>query len=192
MENKIFTDSNIPKAYLRLSLPLVFSMAVTLIYNLADTYFVARSNDTNIVAGVSLGMPLFTLLMAFGNIFDASMAGDHHGICGNYSFNDHRIPVHGKSYCVLSLIHQPSGSCLSGSSCGGILCGRVYGSGCVPGGCGSDNGSSCRGAVLERAAQRVLGSKSIQRYWLRSEFEKIQSISAIAVYYSARNPAANS
>ena len=69
MENKIFTDSNIPKAYLRLSLPLVFSMAVTLIYNLADTYFVARSNDTNIVAGVSLGMPLFTLLMAFGNIF---------------------------------------------------------------------------------------------------------------------------
>lgn len=69
MENKIFNDSNIPKAYLRLSLPLVFSMAVTLIYNLADTYFVARSNDTNIVAGVSLGMPLFTLLMAFGNIF---------------------------------------------------------------------------------------------------------------------------
>ncbi len=69
MENEIFKDPNISKAYLRLSLPLVLSMAVTLIYNLADTYFIAQSNDTNIVAGVSLGMPLFTLLMAFGNIF---------------------------------------------------------------------------------------------------------------------------
>lgn len=69
MENEIFKDSNISKSYLRLSLPLVLSMAVALIYNLADTYFVAQSNDTNLVAGVSLGMPLFTLLMAFGNIF---------------------------------------------------------------------------------------------------------------------------
>ena len=44
-------------------------MVVTLIYNLADTFFVARTADTNIVAGVSLGMPLFTFLMAVGNIF---------------------------------------------------------------------------------------------------------------------------
>ena len=69
MENEIFNESKISKAYIRLSLPLVFSMAVTLIYNLADTYFVAQTNDTNIVAGVSLGMPLFTLLMAVGNVF---------------------------------------------------------------------------------------------------------------------------
>lgn len=69
MENEIFRESKISKAYIRLSLPLVFSMVVTLIYNLADTYFVAQTNDTNIVAGVSLGMPVFTLLMAFGNIF---------------------------------------------------------------------------------------------------------------------------
>lgn len=69
METELFNESNIAKAYIRLSLPLVFSMVVTLIYNLADTYFVAQTNDTNIVAGVSLGMPVFTLLMAIGNIF---------------------------------------------------------------------------------------------------------------------------
>lgn len=69
MEPKLFQESNIAKAYIRLSLPLVFSMVVTLIYNLADTYFVAQTNDTNLVAGVSLGMPVFTLLMAIGNIF---------------------------------------------------------------------------------------------------------------------------
>lgn len=69
MENEIFKESKISKAYIQLSLPLVFSMVVTLIYNLADPFFVAQTNDINIVAGVSLGMPIFTLLMALGNIF---------------------------------------------------------------------------------------------------------------------------
>ncbi len=69
MENTIFQDAKVSRAYIRLSVPLVLSMVVSLIYNLADTFFVAQTNDTNIVAGVSLGMPVFTLLMALGNIF---------------------------------------------------------------------------------------------------------------------------
>lgn len=68
METQLFTGTSVPKAYLKLSMPLVFSMVVTLIYNLADTYFVARTGNTDLVAGVSLGAPVFTLLMAVGNI----------------------------------------------------------------------------------------------------------------------------
>lgn len=66
METQLFTGTSVPKAYLKLSMPLVFSMVVTLIYNLADTYFVARTGNTDLVAGVSLGAPVFTLLMAVG------------------------------------------------------------------------------------------------------------------------------
>ena len=40
-----------------------------LIYNLADTFFIARTGDPMLVAGVSLCSPLFMLLMAVGNIF---------------------------------------------------------------------------------------------------------------------------
>ena len=69
MENSIFNEQKVSKAYFTLAIPLVLSMIVTLIYNLADTFFVAQTNDTNLVAGVSLGMPVFTLLMAIGNIF---------------------------------------------------------------------------------------------------------------------------
>lgn len=70
MEGKnVFNDSHVARAYFKLAVPLVCSMVVTLIYNLADTFFVAQTGDTNIVAGVSLGMPVFTLLMAVGNIF---------------------------------------------------------------------------------------------------------------------------
>lgn len=69
MENTVFNEQKVSKAYFILAVPLVLSMIVTLIYNLADTFFVAQTADTNLVAGVSLGMPVFTMLMAIGNIF---------------------------------------------------------------------------------------------------------------------------
>ena len=65
----VFESRDIPRSYLTLAIPVVLSMVVTLIYNLADTFFVARTNLTALVAGVSLGAPVFTALMAIGNIF---------------------------------------------------------------------------------------------------------------------------
>lgn len=65
----VFESRDIPRSYLTLAIPVVLSMVVTLIYNLADTFFVARINSTVLVAGVSLGAPVFTALMAIGNIF---------------------------------------------------------------------------------------------------------------------------
>ena len=62
----VFQEEKVSKAYIRLAFPVAFSMAVSLVYNLADTFFVAQTNDTNIVAGVSLSMPLFATVMAVG------------------------------------------------------------------------------------------------------------------------------
>ena len=56
-------------SYFHLSLPVVLSSIVTIVYNLADTYFIARSGDALLIAGVSLCAPIFMILMAFGNIF---------------------------------------------------------------------------------------------------------------------------
>lgn len=61
-----FDTQRLVPAYFRLSLPVVFSMVVTLVYNLADTYFIAKTNDAMLVAGVSLCAPLFTALMPSG------------------------------------------------------------------------------------------------------------------------------
>ena len=38
MENTIFNEEKISKAYLKISIPLVLSLVVTLIYNLNDTF----------------------------------------------------------------------------------------------------------------------------------------------------------
>lgn len=69
MQKNIFEQESIPKLYFRLTLPLVLSLVVTLVYNLADTFFVAQTGNTDLVAGVSLCAPVFTMIMALGNIF---------------------------------------------------------------------------------------------------------------------------
>ena len=68
-EKPLFNTDRLIPEYFRMSLPVVFSMVITLIYNLADTYFIAKTNDAMLVAGVSLCAPLFTVLMAVGNIY---------------------------------------------------------------------------------------------------------------------------
>lgn len=55
--------------YFRLSLPVVLGSIITIVYSLADTYFIAQTGNTQLIAGVSVCAPIFTILMAFGNIF---------------------------------------------------------------------------------------------------------------------------
>ncbi len=69
MENELFEKAPIHKAYFKMALPVVFSMVVSLIYNMADTFFIARTQNTALVAGVSLCSPIFILMIALGDIF---------------------------------------------------------------------------------------------------------------------------
>lgn len=68
MENNIFESNSISKVYMKLALPVVFGMLVSIVYNIADTFFIAQTGNMNLVAGVALGSPIFMVLMAFGNI----------------------------------------------------------------------------------------------------------------------------
>ncbi len=69
MNDRVFDTDRLVPVYFRQALPVVLNMVVTLIYNLADTWFVARTGNALLVAGVSLCAPVFTMLMAFGNIY---------------------------------------------------------------------------------------------------------------------------
>lgn len=69
MENELFEKTPVPKAYIKLAFPVVLSMMVSLVYNMVDTYFIALTGDQNLVAGVSLAVPVFTMMIAFGDIF---------------------------------------------------------------------------------------------------------------------------
>ena len=69
MENELFEKTSVPKAYMKLALPVVLSMVVSLVYNMVDTYFIALTGVQELVAGVSLVVPIFTMMVAFGDIF---------------------------------------------------------------------------------------------------------------------------
>ena len=68
MQNELFEKEAIHKAYLKMTMPVVLSMIVSLIYNMVDTYFIAQTGNTELVAGVSLSSPIFTLMIALGDI----------------------------------------------------------------------------------------------------------------------------
>ena len=68
MQNELFEKTPVPKAYLKFALPVVFSSVLMLVYNMVDTYFIAQTGNTNIVAGVALCAPVFSALIAIGDI----------------------------------------------------------------------------------------------------------------------------
>lgn len=68
-QNPVLNTDRLIPTYFHLALPVVMGSIITIIYNLADTYFIAQTNNAKLVAGVSVCSPLFIILMAFGNIF---------------------------------------------------------------------------------------------------------------------------
>jgi len=69
MREELFEKMPVPKAVMSLAMPTMLGMVVTIIYNLADTFFVGQTGDEYQVAAVTIVMPVFMVLMAFGNIF---------------------------------------------------------------------------------------------------------------------------
>ena len=68
-EKYLFEKMPVPKAVATLAIPTIISQVVTMIYNLADTFFVGQLGDPLMVAAVSLVSPWFNLLTALGNLF---------------------------------------------------------------------------------------------------------------------------
>lgn len=68
-EKELFETMPVPRAVATLAIPTIISQVVTMIYNLADTFFVGQIGDPYMVAAVSLVSPWFNLLTALGNLF---------------------------------------------------------------------------------------------------------------------------
>lgn len=66
---RVFEDYKVPKAVATMALPSMMGMLINIVYNLADTFFVGQTGDSNQVAAVSVSMPLFLLFIGVGNLF---------------------------------------------------------------------------------------------------------------------------
>lgn len=67
-EHELMAEMKVSKAVSKMAVPSIISSLVTVIYNMADTFFVGQTKDALQVAAVSLTNPIFILLMAFANM----------------------------------------------------------------------------------------------------------------------------
>ncbi|WP_369688571.1 MATE family efflux transporter [Secundilactobacillus mixtipabuli] len=48
---------------------MVLGTVISMIYNLTDTFFIAQTQNANLVAGITLCTPLFSMMLALGDMF---------------------------------------------------------------------------------------------------------------------------
>ena len=67
--SNVFEEKNISKAILKLGLPAMLGQLTTLVYNLADTYFVSLTRNADQIAAVTLCTPILLIIMSIACIF---------------------------------------------------------------------------------------------------------------------------
>lgn len=83
-KRELFETMPVGKALRTLAIPTIISQLISLIYNMADTFFIGRTGNSYMMAGVSLSFTLFMLTVALSNLFGigggslmARLAGQH-------------------------------------------------------------------------------------------------------------------
>jgi putative MATE family efflux protein len=66
---ELMETAPVGKAIIRLALPMMLSTIANMVYNMTDTFFIGQTGDPNMVAGISLAMPLFMVSQGIGTIF---------------------------------------------------------------------------------------------------------------------------
>lgn len=66
---EVFNSMPVSQAVVRNAIPAMAAMLMTLIYNLADTFFIGQTHNAYQLAAVSLASPVFLIFMSVGMIF---------------------------------------------------------------------------------------------------------------------------
>jgi len=66
---ELFEKTSVSKAVITMVIPTIISQIITVIYNMADTFFIGQMNDPNQVAAATLVMPPFVMLTGIANLF---------------------------------------------------------------------------------------------------------------------------
>ena len=69
-QNELFESLPVPVALRRMIVPAAISQIIVLIYNMADTFYIGRTDNPYMLAGASLILPVFNMLLCL-----ASLAG---------------------------------------------------------------------------------------------------------------------
>ena len=68
-KTELFERMPVPRALTIMAIPTIISQLITLIYNMADTWFIGRAGNPYMVAASSLVLTVFLMAGAMGNLF---------------------------------------------------------------------------------------------------------------------------
>ena len=66
---EIFETRPVPRALAKMAIPTIISQLITLVYNVADTWFIGQTNNPYMVAASSLVLTIFLMTMGIANLF---------------------------------------------------------------------------------------------------------------------------
>ena len=111
----LFESMPIPKAVMELSVPMVVTSLVMVIYNLADTFFVGMLNDPVQNAAVTLVYPVMLAFNAVNNLFGVGTSsmmsrslgrGDHEMVRTSSAFGFYGAVFSGLAFAVLCTVFK--------------------------------------------------------------------------------------
>ncbi len=65
---ELFETMPVPKAVRVMAVPMIISQLIILIYNMADTFFVGRTANPYMVAGISMILPVFNIALSISGL----------------------------------------------------------------------------------------------------------------------------
>lgn len=116
-EKRIYADMPVPKAVATMIVPTIISQIITVIYNLADTWYVGLTNNAAAVAAISLCLPVYNIMTAIANLFGIGGAsvitravgeGHHHRARRAFVLSIRGALIAAAGYCLLlGLVARP-------------------------------------------------------------------------------------
>lgn len=98
-KSELFSSAPVSKAVLSLVVPTVISQLITVVYNMADTFFIGKLNDPAQVAAATISMPVFMFLTGIANLFGI---GGSSLISRSLGAGDRERAKHTASFCIWS------------------------------------------------------------------------------------------
>lgn len=68
-KTEIFENMPVPAALAKMAIPTIVSQLITLVYNIADTWFIGQTNNPYMVAASSLVLTVFLMTTSLANLF---------------------------------------------------------------------------------------------------------------------------
>ncbi len=94
---ELYESAPVSRAVISLAVPTVLSQLITVLYNMADTFFIGQLNDPSKVAAATISMPPFILLSGFANLFGI---GGSSLIARSLGAGDHERARRTSTFCI--------------------------------------------------------------------------------------------